>query len=269
MAVLIAVILMHILSEWFLKKVKGCRRPHPPATAVLFTKRHGQTINGDESESEETCALLVREGGVASSREDHVTGHHTENGTINRCDSICKKVDMFTRRGTQGEGVLLTEDNCSEGHSCRRCTGTVVDIDTPRHHDVTNTTELVHQSSTLHTLVTIDQHDDTNPVGQGGDEDTNLLLPEHQNYHTDDPSTPTEHVDSGFNIDMDGLTAMQTPTGETGQTGLMQTPTGETGQTGLLNSSNEEHYKRVVCESCDKSTCACDVSSSVSQPLNF
>ena len=105
-------------------------------------------------------------------------------------------------------------------------------------------------------LVTIDQHDDTNPVGQGDDEDTKLLLPEHQNYHTDDPSTPTEHVDSGFNIDMDGFTAMQSQTGETGQTGL-------------LNSSNKEHYKRVVCESCDKSTFACDVSSSVSQPLNF
>ena len=89
---------MHILSEWFLKKVKGCRRPHPPATAVLFTKRRGQTKNGDESESEETCALLVREGGVASSREDHVTSHRTGNGTINRCDSICKEGDdMFTR----------------------------------------------------------------------------------------------------------------------------------------------------------------------------
>ena len=254
---------MHILSEWFLKKVKGCRRPHPPTTAVLFTKRRGQTKNGDESESEETCALLVREGGVASYREDHVTGHRTENGTINRCDSICKEVDdLFTRRETQGEGVLVTEDNCSEGHSCRRCTGAVVDSGTPRHHDITNTTELVlqthvsHQSSTLLTLVTIDQHDDTIPVGQGGDEDTNLLLPEHQNHHTDDPSTPTEHVDSGFNIDMDGFTAMQSQTGETGQTGL-------------LNSSNKEHYKRVVCESCDKSTCACDVSFSVSQPLNF
>ena len=113
---------------------------------------------------------------MASSREDHVTSHRTGNGTINHCDSVCKEGDMFTRRGTQGECVLLTEDNCSEGHSCRRCTGTVVDSGTPRHQDVTNTTELVlqthvsHQSSTLLTLVTIDQHDDTIPVGQGDDE---------------------------------------------------------------------------------------------------
>ena len=145
-------ILIHFVSEWLIKKVKGCRRPRPPTTAVLFTKRRGQTKNDEESESEETCALLVREGGVVSSEESHVTSYPTESRTNNHCDyDICREDDHMISRQEEGNR-----------HTSRGIIYNVTD-NIPNHQDVRNTTEITditnmtHQTAPTHTLVTINE----------------------------------------------------------------------------------------------------------------